>query len=190
MDRSHQLSLWQGCEILQTHEAMFSHMATRVMSYKSNYYDPVEGATKIPWYLVAGLDMREEDFNHNAYLGNGDALWRPTIHVPRGRGPFKTWFSGAIDALQHVDHLAPSFGQGEHWDIVTVLIAAEKFNGLGYFHLGQHPSPYIWAGTSRQVHGKFTSDGHYDSSAWDVQPGVAGLFLALKKHYNVSLNEA
>lgn len=167
---------------------MLEHMAQRVMSYKANYYDPVTASTGIPWYLVAAFDMREEDFDHNGYLGNGDSLWHKTVHVPRGRGPFKSWYAGAIDALQY-DHVSPAFGQGEHWDIVTVLIAAEKFNGLGYFNRGL-PSPYVWGGTTVQVAGKYTGDGHFSPGTWDTQPGVAGLFLALKQNHGVNLGEA
>ncbi len=138
--------------------------------------------------MVAAFDMREENFNHNCYLGNGDALWRETTHVPRGRGPFKTWFDGAIDAL-NFDKVSPAFGLGEHWDIVTVLLACEKYNGLGYDKHGL-PSPYVWSGTSIQKSGKYTADWHFDPNAWDTQPSCAGLFMALKDVYKVDLREA
>lgn len=189
MDRMKTLTRWKSCQNLSNEKDMLEHMAQRCMTYKANYYDPVTAATGIPWYMVAVIDMREENFNHNGYLGNGDSLWRPTVHVPRGRGPFKTWYEGAIDALVKVDHVTPAFGQGNHWDIVTVLIACEKFNGGGYAARGL-PSPYVWAGTSVQVHGKFTSDGHFNPSAWDTQPGCAGVLLALKQNHGVDLNEA
>lgn len=188
MDRLKVLDHWQECAILSTQAAMFEHMAQRALSYKENYYDPVTKATDIPWYMIAALDMREENFDHNGYLGNGDPLWRPTTHVPRGRGPFKSWFDGAIDALKY-DHVTPSFGQGNHWDIVTVLIACEKYNGIGYANHSL-PSPYVWAGTNIQVAGKYVADGHFDPSAWDRQPGCAGLFLALKQNHRIDLNEA
>src|ERR1700734_2387461 len=125
------LERWQKCQIRGNEKGMFETLAQRVLGYKAQFYDPVAEALNLPWYLVAALDMREEDFNHNGYLGNGDSLWRPTVHVPRGRGPFKTWFAGAIDALKY-DNMVPAKGEGEHWDIVTVLIAAEAYNGLGY----------------------------------------------------------
>ncbi len=189
MDRERILNFWASVKF-KDHDsaAMHEHMAQRALAYRTNFYDPVEKATGIPWYLVAAFDMREEDFDHNGYLGNGDKLWRVTTHIPRGRGPFENWFDGAIDALK-LDHVSPAFGEGNHWDIVTVLIAAEKFNGLGYFHHNL-PSPYVWSGTSVQHAGKYTSDGHWDPNAWDHQPGVAGLLLALKLNHGIDLNEA
>lgn len=187
INRLHILELWRKCEIRLEKKNMFEHQAQRALLYKVNFYDPVSLETKIPWYVIAALDMREEDFNHNGYLGNGDPLWRKTRHVPRGRGPFKTWYEGAIDAL-HLDGMT-ILPEGGHWDIVTSLIKCEGFNGLGYAHMGL-PSPYVWAGTNIQVKGKYVADGHFDRSAWDNQPGCAGLFLALKENHGIDLNEA
>lgn len=187
INRLHVLDLWQRAKMLPDKEAMLERMAQKAMSFKTDFYDPVTRVTGIPWYVIASLDMREEDFDHKGYLGNGDPLNKVTRHVPKGRGPFKTWFEGAIDAL-HLDgvHILP---KGSHWDIVTALIKCEGYNGLGYSTKGI-PSPYVWAGTNIQVHGKYVADGHYDPNAWDTQPGCAGLFLALKKNHGVDLNEA
>lgn len=183
------LAYWRACHFRnEDQKAMHEHLAVRALSYKAHYYDPVTEATGIPWYLVAALDMREESFNHSAYLGNGEPLYRKTHHVPQGRGPFKSWHEGAIDALVHVDHMNPAFGEGDHWDIVTTLIAAERFNGLGYE--GHGPSPYVWAGTNIEVSGKFTKDGHFDPKLFDTQPGCAALFLALKQNHGIDLIEA
>lgn len=186
IDRMKVLGLWQRCEIHQDLVPMFEHMADRALSYKQAFYDPVSLATNIPWYLIAALDMREENFNHSGYLGNGDPLWEKTRHVPKGRGPFKTWYEGAIDALNldGMSHL-PTDG---HWDIVTVLIKCEAFNGLGYASKGL-PSPYVWAGTTIQKYGKYRSDGHFDPNAWDEQPGCAGLFITLKNNHGIDLKE-
>src|ERR1700722_2303138 len=46
--------------------------------------------------------FERENPSFNSYLGNGDPLNRPTIHVPKGRGPFEVpdaWEKGATDAL-------------------------------------------------------------------------------------------
>lgn len=187
IDRMHILSLWQKCEMLPGSEAMLEHMAQRCLSYKTNFYGPVSTATGIPWYVIAALDMREENFNHSGYLGNGDPLYKVTTHVPHGRGPFKTWYEGAIDAL-NLDHMS-MLPKGGHWDIVTSLIKCEGYNGMGYMTKGLR-SPYVWAGTNIQEHGKYVADGHFDPNAWDTQPGCAGLFLALKKNHGVDLSEA
>lgn len=188
LNRLSELKLWRSARLKdKDSEKKHEHMAQLAITYKSQFYDPVEKSTGIPWYVVAALDMRESDFNHSAYLGNGDSLWRPTVHVPRGRGPFKNWYEGAIDALDF-DGMS-RLPVGGHWDIVTALIKCEGFNGMGYAAHGL-PSPYVWAGTSVQKAGKYTSDGHFDWNAWDSQPGCAGLFLALKQFHSVDLNEA
>lgn len=187
INRMRVLELWKGCTIKTNHMAQMESAAKIALGFKANFYDPVTAATGIPWYVIAALDMREEDFNHSGYLGNGDRLDRVTVHVPKGRGPFKTWFEGAIDALR-LDHMA-IVPPGSHWDVVTALIKCEGFNGMGYATKGL-PSPYVWAGTSVQVAGKYVADGHFDPNAWDSQPGVAGLWLALKHNHGVDLNEA
>jgi len=188
IDRAKVLSLWQKAQISPSQQAMFNNQANLAMAYKANFYDPVTAALAIPWYIIACLDMREESFNHNGYLGNGDPLHAVTIHVPRGRGPFANWYEGAIDALKY-DNVSPAMGEGDHWDIVTALIAMEKYNGIGYEYRNEN-DPYIWAGTNNEQRGKFGSDGVFNPNLWDTQPGCAGLLLALKLNHGIDLNEA
>jgi lysozyme family protein len=180
------LGFWQRCSLERLETELAAAAATSVLKYKP-LYDAVQAQTGVPWYVVGAIDYREEGFEHNAYLGNGDPLNRPTRHVPRGRGPFASWQDGAIDAI-HVsgwDRLPA----GGHWDIVTALMKCEVYNGMGYAHMGLR-SPYVWGGTSMQQRGKYTSDGHFDPSAWDTQLGVAAIFLALKQFHGVDLSEA
>lgn len=180
------LARWQRAEIRDSRKTVLSTVAKRVLAFKQEFYDPVEEALGIPWYVIGALDMREANFDHLAYLGNGDPLNKPTKHVPKNRGPFLNWFSGAIDSLKldAFDSLPP----GGHWDIVTALIKCELFNGSGYAKHAM-PSPYVWAATNIQVPGKYTSDGHFDPNVMDVQPGCAALFLALKHNHGVDLKE-
>jgi lysozyme family protein len=180
------LGFWQKCQItpLRLNEA--KRAADLVMSFKS-MYDPVQAATGVPWYGIGPIDSREESFNHKGYLGNGDHWNKKSVHVPRGRGPFKSWQEGAIDSI-HIsgwDRL-PS---GAHWDIVTLLMKHEVYNGMGYAHMGIR-SPYVWGATSMQQRAKYTSDGHFDPNAWDTQLGTAAILLALKQFHGVDLNEA
>lgn len=180
------LGFWRKCQITPARLTIVKANADRILSFK-DMYDQVQAGTGVPWYVVGAIDMREEDFNHRGYLGNGDPLSRKTTHVPRGRGPFKTWYEGAIDAI-HVsgwDRL-PS---GGHWDIVTALMKAEIYNGLGYSHMGLR-SPYVFGATNMQQRGKYTADRHFDGSAWDTQLGCASVWLALKQFHGVDLNEA
>lgn len=178
------LKRWRSCELLKSKATIFESEAKRALSFKTSHYDHVELATGVPWYVVAAIDMREEDFNHSEYLGNGDPWNKVSVHVPKGRGPFSSWYDGAIDALK-----LEGFDQIKHWDIVTALIKLELYNGLGYKKKGI-PSPYVWAGTNIQTTGKYVADGSFDASAWDSQPGCAGLLLALKTNHGVDLREA
>lgn len=181
------LKLWQTCHVKPERLNEMKHLADKIVGFRNEFYDPVEKATGVPWYVIGAIDCREESFDHRGYLGNGDPLSQVTKHVPRGRGPFANWYQGAIDAF-HVDgmgHLPP----GGHWDVVTALIKCEGYNGLGYASKGL-PSPYVWGGTNIQQAGKYVGDGHFSSTAWDSQPGCAAMWLALKAFHGVDLGEA
>lgn len=186
IDRMRVLNLWRTCQIRPDRAIEMKHLADIILSYKEKFYDPVELATKVPWYVTGAIDCREENFRHGSYLGNGDPLYKKSTHVPRGRGPFSSWHAGAVDAfhLDGMDHL-PAAG---HWDIVTALIKCEAYNGLGYASKGL-PSPYVWGGTNIQQAGKYVADGRWSSTTWDKQPGCAAMFLALKLFHNIDLSE-
>ncbi|MFL6814014.1 MAG: hypothetical protein ACJ8EK_08230, partial [Bradyrhizobium sp.] len=97
------------------------------------------------------------------------------VHVPAGRGPFKSWEDAAVDALV----LCPPFAaRNEDWSIGGTLTLLETYNGLGYASRGI-PSPYLWAGTDQYTSGKYVRDGLYDPNAVDKQPGCAGLLMAM-----------
>jgi lysozyme family protein len=185
-NREWYLEQWQKCKILGDSVEQHKSVASLIIKFRAGFYDFVEAKTGVPWYVVGALDCRESDFDHQAYLGNGDPLNKPTHDVPRGRGPFPNWSTGAVDALilGGWDKLPP----GGHWDIVTALIKLESFNGEGYAHMGL-PSPYVWAGTNIEKPGKYTSDGHFDPHAIDHQPGCAAILLTLRDLHGVDLNE-
>jgi lysozyme family protein len=185
INRLQTLGYWTASEIKPSFKLEFATVANNIMKFKP-LYDEISVKTGIPFYVIGALDSREEDFDHNGYLGNGDPLDRPTTHVPQGRGPFATWQDGAIDALDDGFSQLP---KGGHWDIVTALIKCEEYNGLGY-HARGLPSPYVWAGTSIQRPGKYTSDHGFDPNIYDMQPGCAGIFLTLKELHGVDLSES
>lgn len=180
------LAFWQKCQLTEARRPVIKSVCDKVLAFKKDFYDEVEAGTGVPWWVIGAIDYREENFNHTGYLGNGDPLKKKTTHVPRGRGPFATWYQGAIDAIHFSgwDRL-PS---GGHWDIVTCLIKTEYYNGLGYAHMGKR-SPYVWGSTNMQQRGKYVADGHYDPNAWDIQLGTAAIFMGLKEFHGISLNE-
>lgn len=178
------LNEWQRCRVMDAQKPLMETLAKEALSFKASYYDPVSAAIGIPWYVVAAIDMREESFQHSGYLGNGDPLGQVTKDVPRGRGPFSSWYAGAIDALD-----LDGENKIAHWDIVTALIQLEKYNGLGYKARGI-PSPYVWAKTNVQVAGKFVGDGTWSSTTWDQQPGCAALIMTLRDNHGIDVGES
>lgn len=154
----------------------FSGVATRlVASAAKARYQAVSARTGVPWFFIAVAHEREASQNWNTQLGQGDPLGSVSIHVPKGRGPFKTWEDGAYDALVNC---APFAARNKDWSIGGTLTMLEQYNGLGYASKGR-PSPYIWSGTDQYVSGKYIRDGVYDPNTVDQQLGCAGLLLAM-----------
>jgi lysozyme family protein len=144
----------------------------------SAQYSAVQSATGVPVIVVAAIHERESDADFSTYLGNGDPLSRPSVHVPRGRGPFKTWALGAIDALT-LDRL----NQVTDWTWERACYEWELYNGFGPRSHGRKTG-YVWAGTSVYDGGKYVSDGVWDPNTWDTQLGcfpVARAMVAFNK---------
>ena len=130
-------------------------------------YERVRVLTGVPVLFTGPVHMREASLNFRTYLGNGDPLNQVTTHVPQGRGPFKLWEDGAVDAfkLQRLEKVP-------NWSVPRLLFEQEGYNGWGYRGRGM-VSPYLWAGTNIYSGGKYTSDGNFDPKAFDMQLGTA-----------------
>jgi lysozyme family protein len=138
-------------------------------------YRAVSAKTGVPWPVIAVIHERECAQDWTGSLAQGDPWNRISVHVPAGRGPFKSWEEAAIDAL---DNCAPYAGRNKDWSIGALLTKLEEYNGLGYAARGV-PSPYVWAGTDQYRSGKYVRDGVYDPNVVDSQPGCAGLLMAM-----------
>lgn len=186
--------------------AEFERMARYAIANKE-IYQRVSYATRsgFPWPGVAVAHKRESDAQDahgnplfTSYLGNGQPLWVRTTIVPVNRGPFisrelalsdpqkcnDAFVAGCMDALaiDKIDQQAPP------WPVEKIIFGEETLNGTGYSDYHNMPSPYIWGGTSVQVRGKYTSDGHFDPSVMDTQLGCAGMlwmigYLDTSVHY-------
>jgi lysozyme family protein len=165
--------LWSTCTVDQSRVTEIANICKKILDNKARY-DYVSLHTNVPWYLIAALHYREASLNFRTCLHNGDPLPGPTTHVPRGRGPFKTWEEAAIDALKY-----DGLNQFTYGTIIPCLIMAEKYNGLGMRKKGKY-SPYVWAGTNQSDEtGKYVSDGIYNPLAKEKQLGVAAIFKGL-----------
>ncbi len=163
---------WDECHIPAAMGPTFEAVAKRLSAPEAKArYQSVEKVTGVPWYFIAVTHEREASQRWDTQLGQGDPLNKKSTHVPKGRGPFKTWEEGAVDALTNCP---PYAARNKDWSIGGTLAMLEKYNGLGYYNKGQ-PSPYIWAGTDQYVKGKYVSDGVYNPNVVDKQLGCAGL---------------
>src|SRR5438046_131278 len=62
-------------------------------------YQAVAARTGVPWAVIAVIHERECSQDWTGNLAQGDPWSKVSIHVPAGRGPFKSWEDAAIDAL-------------------------------------------------------------------------------------------
>jgi lysozyme family protein len=138
-------------------------------------YQAVAARTGAPWPVIAVIHERECSQDWTRSLAQGDPWDRVSVHVPAGRGPFKSWEDAAVDAL---NNCAPYAGRNRDWSIGALLTKLEEYNGLGYAVRGV-PSPYVWSGTDQYRSGKYVRDGVYDPHAIDGQLGCAGLLMAM-----------
>jgi len=138
-------------------------------------YQLVSQRTGVPWAVIAVIHMRESSQDWTASLAQGDPWNRVSVHVPAGRGPFRSWEDAAVDALANCH---PYAARNKDWSIGGTLTKLEEYNGLGYAAKGR-PSPYIWAGTNQYTSGKYVRDGVYDPNTVDTQPGCANLLMTM-----------
>lgn len=162
---------WDRMAIKPERMAEFNNIASFAISHKVTYLQ-IEQATGLPWTMVAVIHRRESDANFNTYLGNGQSLARRTTEVPAGRGPFRSFLEGAVDAVK-----VEGWGSIKDWRLEKMLYYTMLFNGTGY---GAN-SPYVWGGTNIQKRGKYIRDHVYNPLAWDPQPGTAPIFWMLAK---------
>ena len=154
--------------------------AREAIRYRGTYETAVAGTT-IPWWVVAGLDYREESYSHARYLGNGQVLSRITTEVPAGRGPFATWQEGATDAMRVVklSVVGHPLSEWRDWSLEGAATACELWNGPGYAEMGR-ASPYVWAGTTAYSGGFYPSDHHFSATAQDPRCGVVAIWRAMQ----------
>lgn len=163
---------WDACHISADKGPAFKVVADRLTEAGAfSRYKNVEKLTGVPWWFIAVVHQREASQSWNAQLGQGDPLNKKSTHEPKGRGPFKTWEDGAVDALVNCP---PYAAKNKDWSIGGALAKLEEYNGLGYANKDL-PSPYLWAGTDQYTKGKYVADNKYDPNVVDQQLGCAGL---------------
>jgi lysozyme family protein len=158
-------------------EAEFARPAKVAVANKGRYLAIARsaGMPDIAWVFIAVSHYRESSQDFSTNLGQGDPWNRVSIHVPAGRGPFKSFEDAAVDALVRCSPFAAKL---KDWSIGGMLTNLERYNGIGYANKGI-PSPYIWSGTDQYRSGKYVRDGVFDPNTVDKQLGCAGLILTM-----------
>ncbi len=168
---------WIGVEFHEEQMAAARRVAKRLCADKAkSVYLALEHATTVPWYVIAMIHEREASQSWAANIAQGDPWNRVSIHVPKGRGPFSSFFDAAVDALTKC---APFAAKWKDWSIGGLLTLLELYNGIGYEKYHHMASPYLWAGSNRYTRGKYVSDGHFDPNVVDTQLGCAVLYKAM-----------
>src|ERR1700731_3762935 len=86
-------------------------------------YHAVSAKTGVPWFAIAVIHEREASQDWTGNLAQGDPWNRVSVHVPAGRGPFKSWEDAAIDALVNC---APQAARNKDWSIGGTLMLLEQ----------------------------------------------------------------
>ena len=140
-------------------------------------YERITRSMTMPWYFLAIIHGMEADFRFDSHLHNGDPLTGRTVRVPAGRPtrgtpPF-SWEESAMDAIT-----ANRYDKWNDWSIAGMLVAWERYNGLGYRPHGIH-SPYVWACTDLYAKGRYVADGRFDANAESRQCGAVAMLKGL-----------
>jgi lysozyme family protein len=163
---------WAVCQILPDRAAQVASVAARlVMPANKVAYLAIENAVIVPWWVVAVIHERECNQDFSLSLAQGDPWREVSTHVPKGIGPFKSFYDAAVYALTNC---APHAAQWQDWTAGGTLTILEEYNGLGYEEYHAEASPYIWGATDQEEWGKYTNDGHW-AHVWDTQIGCAAM---------------
>lgn len=166
---------WDRAKVKAASKASFASVAKKLVAAKDRYQD-IEALTGVPWFIIAVIHQRESSQRWDRSIAQGDPWNKKSTHVPKGRGPFKSFEDAAVDALKNC---APYAARWKDWSPGGAMTLLEHYNGLGYANRGL-PSPYIWSGTDQYVKGKYVADGKFSATAVDKQLGCAGLILAMQ----------
>jgi lysozyme family protein len=146
--------------------------AAKTLLVNRDRFLKMQALSGVPALWVMPVFERENP-HFDSYLGNGDPLSHPTVHVPRGRGPFASWEEGATDALK-LDHITGT----TDWTWSWACYRWELWNGVGPRNHGR-PSGYLWSGTTIYQGGKYVYDGVWSRGTWDKQLGCVELARAI-----------
>lgn len=165
-------NLWAKATLNPNTKALVLARARRIVANRARYQS-LEAKTSVPWWWIAVAHNLEGGGSFDTYLGNGQKLSQRTTIKPKGRGPFKSFEEGALDAIY-----LKGFEKIKSWDVARALYHWEEFNGFGYISKKIN-SPYVWSMTPLYTKGKYVADHVYDPDAVSEQVGAAAMLLGL-----------
>ena len=147
----------------------------------------------MPWWFIAITSEREYGPDRhgnqrwNCQLGQGDPLNAPSIHIPKGMGPYldhpgdttpgnDAWTRCCLEVL--IDS-APNAALWTDWSIGGALTLWILDNGIGYEKYHDEPSPYDWGATTIEQRGKYSGDRQFSANMWDTQIGCAAMLMGM-----------
>lgn len=142
-------------------------------------YMAVSQKTLVPWFLIGIIHYLEGNCNFARHLHNGDPLTSRTVNAPAGRpvkgNPPFSWEESAIDSLHFQE-----WDSWRDWSIPGTLYKLELYNGFGSRRHGV-ATPYLWAGTTFYIKGKYVLDGKWNANKVSDQIGAATLLYQMSR---------
>src|SRR6266571_3989765 len=106
---------WSSCVVQPDKEEAFAIVARRLAAPQFKLaYQQVEADTGVPWFVVAVIHEREASQRWDRSIAQGDPWNAVSRHVPKGRGPFRSFQEAARDALVNC---APKAARWTDWSM-------------------------------------------------------------------------
>ncbi|MDB5612066.1 MAG: hypothetical protein JWP25_8966 [Bradyrhizobium sp.] len=138
-------------------------------------YMRVQEAIGIPIPVQHSICTRESNADFSRSPAQGDRWDRVSVNVPRGIGPFNSWYDAAIYSWTKADKL--NVLSVPAWFMAYAMWKDEAYNGFGYRSHGVR-SPYLVGGTNLQQIGRYAGDSNWVEE-WDTQIGTVPVMLRM-----------
>jgi lysozyme family protein len=123
-------------------------------------FDAAAEQTRIPWWVIAGINNLEMGMNFNGTILNGDSWKSKTKHFPSGLGPWTSWLDACVWGFRY-EAKGWGFDLSKYkWSVGGAFYFAESYNGhnvreeIGKDTVPPNASPYVYSGTQFYVSGK------------------------------------
>jgi len=136
--------------------------AVDLMLKNQERYREVARTVGMPWEIPACIHEMEFDQDFSRCLHNGQRWDRVTTKVPKGVGPFNSWYESSVDAMTTLNKRMKSAIKDWDgiWTVPVALYSFEMHNGFGFRKRGIN-SPYLWSYTQHYTKGKYVEKRYW-----------------------------